>query len=90
MRVQTGEIEQLRELAREHWGEEFRIVVHHWEDGDVDRFAEHQLGIVDEDECGQINGRERLFLDPDSDGYVIQTEHFRKDPEVVDLERVEK
>jgi len=70
--------QRLQRIARELWGEEYRIVRHEWADGDEDVFAERLCGIVETNEDGQIAERERLFLFPDGDEYTIRRERYRK------------
>lgn len=84
MSIQMTRLDQIKEIARELWGDKWRVVAHHWADGDVEYFAVHELGVVETDEYGQINGRERLFLSPDGDEYTVRTEHYRKNVDVVE------
>jgi len=79
----------LKAAARELWGEDWRIVKHHWADGDVDRFAEHIVGIVDEDERGPIYERRRLIINPDGDEVQVRRERVRS-PTVVETTEHER
>ncbi|WP_436936564.1 hypothetical protein [Halovenus marina] len=66
--------EQLENIARDLWGEEWTIETRKWADGSSQSIAFHTKKVVDRD--ADILERELLKLTEDG-SYVVRKEHYR-------------
>ncbi|WP_156184120.1 hypothetical protein [Halostagnicola sp. A56] len=84
--MMADDLEQLKELASERWGDQWTITQKHFADGTTKQTAWRTFGPVETDDDGQVFDVERIQLDGDE--ALHDRVHQRNDDvvEVLDYE----
>ncbi|MDJ1433563.1 hypothetical protein [Halostagnicola sp. A-GB9-2] len=84
----TDDLEQLKELAGEQWGDEWAIRATHFADGTIQAYAFHSRGVVDSN--GDVKTLEQERLYSDGEQTIFQRVHVqREDVEVLEERNLE-
>lgn len=79
----ADDLEQLKELASERWGDEWAIRATHFADGTIQAYAFHSRGVVDNNHDAKTLEQERLYAD--SEQTIFRRVHVHhEDVEVIE------
>ena len=79
-----SELDRLKTVARELWGDSWTIRVTRWADGSQQAFAFRSHGLADPDSDDDLYERERMVLNDESSEYLIRREVYRQE-DIVDI-----
>jgi len=71
--------ERLEHIARELWGERFTIITKEWADGDRERYAVRNRGLVRDDKSDEKRYKRDVLVVAEDGTYERRTEHVRRE-----------